>query len=70
MKLGRAVEAKWDDHSLTFGDAKHTIAKVKTLGYFVEETPEFVVIALSMVEGVPHDKQLIDKRMLRSLKKV
>ena len=70
MKPGDIVKAKWDDHSFTFGDGKAVVARVKTCGFFVEETDEHVAIALSIVDGKPNDTQLIDKRMLKSLKKV
>ena len=70
MKFGDIVRVSWDDHSFTFGDGRPALAKVKTCGYFVEETDEYVAVALSIVDGKANDTQLIDKRMLRKVKKV
>ena len=70
MKPGDIVQAKWDDHSFTFGDGRPALSRVRTVGYFVEETDEHIAIALSWLDGKPNDTQLIDKRMLRKVKKI
>lgn len=64
MKIPKVMEIEWEDHSFTFGEVAHRLASTITVGYFVEETDEAIVLALSIVDGVPHDKQLVDKRML------
>ena len=72
MKTGSLVCAVWDDHSFVFGDEvnKARACKMVTAGYLVRDDAEGVVIALTVADGVPHDLQFIDRRMLLSLEKV
>lgn len=42
-------------------------AMATTQGYLVIETKSYVVIALTISDGLPNDMQLVDKRMLVDL---
>lgn len=60
----KVVEVEWEDHSFNFGDSTAKLAQTVTVGYLVEDCDEYVIVALSMVDGIPHDKMFIDRRMV------
>ena len=72
MKAGDVVEADWDDHTFVFNTyGGQSISKITTCGYFVKQDSDTLVIALSLQDGrEPADVQIIDKRMLRRVRKV
>lgn len=70
MSSPRVVEVTWGDHTFKFGEyaqdqVNNDITVVKTLGYFVREDDEVIVVALSLSDGKPSDVQVIDKRMMK-----
>ena len=63
-------EVQWEDHSFTFGDGAPKLARVRSVGYLVEDTDDHIAIALSYVDGKYNDTQLVDKRMVRKVKRL
>jgi hypothetical protein len=72
VKPGTIVEADWDDHLFVFNRyGGESVVPMRSVGYFVREDDQVFAIALTMQEGnVPCDVQVIDKRMLRRVRRV
>jgi hypothetical protein len=73
MKPGTLVIVEWDDHAFHFGDFDPKLGTViqETVGFYVDETEGFVRLAMSRRnENTWSDVLVIDRRMLRTLKKV
>ena len=63
-ELPPLVEVWWDDHTAQDGHVKAEVSKMVSIGYLEEETEEHIVVARTMADGKPYDKQLVDKRMM------
>lgn len=72
MKLGDVVEVVWDDHCFKFGEyTGEGVMRMRSCGYFVREDDDIIAIAVTLAEGKkPNDVQVIDKRMLRSKRRI
>ena len=72
MKAGDVVEAEWDDHSFVFNVyGGEGVTSMRSCGYFVRADEDVVVVALSLQDGSkPADVQVIDRRMLRRIRRV
>ena len=74
MKPGTPVVVEWEDHAFFFGEwsRQKTVAPTKTLGFFVDEDDDIVAVSLSynIQEGTYQEVQVIDKRMVKSIRRV
>lgn len=70
MKL---VEVTWSDHTFTFGEytsSSAIVTTVTTVGYLVRSDASTVVVAMSLADGKPQECQVIDRRMLKSVRTI